>query len=189
MASTATVLQIARYDSPLGLISVAILRGKVCALEFEEDVTRTSARLARRFGAVSLEENRDPAGVIGAIREYFAGRGDAFDSLAVDAGGTPFQQRVWAALRRIPPGRTISYRDLATMAGVPAATRAVGGANGANPVPLIVPCHRVIAANGRLGGYGGGLDRKAWLLRHEGAGDGPLYRSAPAPVPSSALVS
>jgi methylated-DNA-[protein]-cysteine S-methyltransferase len=100
------------------------------------------------------------------LREYFAGRRTAFD-LPLALAGTPFQQQVWAELQRIPYGETISYRDLAERVGNPRGSRAVGGANGANPVAVVVPCHRVIAAGGGLGGYGGGLDRKRWLLAHE----------------------
>src|SRR5207249_2519894 len=93
----------------------------------------------------------------------------AIDDLPVQAHGTAFQQRVWAALRSIPAGRTVTYRHIAEAIGSPSAVRAVGAANGQNPIALIVPCHRVIASDGTLCGYGGGLWRKEWLLRHEGA--------------------
>jgi methylated-DNA-[protein]-cysteine S-methyltransferase len=102
------------------------------------------------------------------LTRYFAGETAAIDGVAVEMNGTPFQKTVWAALRRIPCGTTISYADLARRIGEPSAVRAVGTANGANPVALIVPCHRVIGSNGSLTGYGGGLDRKQWLLTHEG---------------------
>ena len=102
------------------------------------------------------------------MNRYFAGEIAALDAVAAEPGGTPFQARVWRALREIPAGRTLSYRDLAASIGEPTAIRAVAAANGRNPIPLIIPCHRVIGADGRLVGYGGGLDRKAWLLRHEG---------------------
>ena len=82
--------------------------------------------------------------------------------------GTPFQKRVWEALRTVPAGKTASYAELAVRVGSPAAVRAVGAANGANPVAIVVPCHRIIGSNGTLTGYGGGLERKTWLLRHEG---------------------
>ena len=104
-----------------------------------------------------------------ALEDYFAGNPGAFDSLPLDPQGTPFQLRVWQELRKIPWGETISYKELAARAGNPQACRAVGQANGANPLPLIVPCHRVIAADGSLGGYSSGLHRKRWLLEHEGA--------------------
>ena len=100
---------------------------------------------------------------------YFNGATTDFAALTLDPRGTPFQLQVWQELRRIPRGQTISYGELARRVGSPKASRAVGQANAANPLPLIVPCHRVIAADGSLGGYSSGLDRKRWLLRHEGA--------------------
>src|SRR5262245_5687963 len=100
------------------------------------------------------------------LRAYFAGELRTFD-LPLATGGTEFQRKVWAALRAIPFGTTISYAELARRVGRPGAARAVGSANGRNPVGIVVPCHRVIAADGTLGGYGGGLDRKEWLIQHE----------------------
>ena len=85
----------------------------------------------------------------------------------MDTGGTPFQRKVWSALRDIGVGRTASYSEVAKAVGSPSAVRAVGAANGANPIPIVIPCHRVIGADGSLCGYGGGLERKRWLLRHE----------------------
>ncbi len=103
-----------------------------------------------------------------ALEAYFAGELAAIDSLVVNTGGTPFQQQVWTALRSIPVGETFTYRGLAQSIGRPSAVRAVGLANATNPVSVVVPCHRVIGTDGTLTGYGGGLDRKAWLLQHEG---------------------
>jgi len=105
---------------------------------------------------------------IAQLHEYFDRRRTVFD-LPLAPVGTPFQQRVWTALLDIPHGVTISYGELATRLGDPKASRAVGLANGRNPISIVIPCHRVIGANGNLTGYGGGLDRKEWLLRHEGA--------------------
>jgi methylated-DNA-[protein]-cysteine S-methyltransferase len=102
------------------------------------------------------------------ISEYFRGERRSFD-LPIELRGTPFQQRVWSELRRIPYGETISYRQLAGRLGRPAATRAVGRANATNPISLVVPCHRVIGADGSLTGFGGGIEVKRALLRHEGA--------------------
>jgi methylated-DNA-[protein]-cysteine S-methyltransferase len=102
------------------------------------------------------------------LAAYFAGDLTIF-TLPLAARGTPFQQRVWAALRELPYGETISYIDLARRLGDERAVRAVGGANGRNPLPIVVPCHRVIGADGSLTGFGGGIERKRWLLRHEGA--------------------
>jgi methylated-DNA-[protein]-cysteine S-methyltransferase len=103
------------------------------------------------------------------LQAYFAGELRAFD-LPLAAEGTPFQQRVWRALCDIPYGETISYGELARRIGQPKAARAVGLANGQNPISIVVPCHRVIGANGSLTGYGGGLERKRWLLAHESKG-------------------
>lgn len=100
------------------------------------------------------------------LNEYFSGQRTEF-TLPLDLRGTPFQQRVWAELQHIPYGETCSYLDIARRLGDEKATRAVGSANGRNPVSIIVPCHRVIGANGKLTGYGGGMERKHWLLEHE----------------------
>ena len=112
---------------------------------------------------------RDPLGVGTRLARYFDGRLDAIDDLPVDPGGTPFQRRVWSALRRLPCGATRSYGALAAGLGKPAASRAVGLANGANPIAIVIPCHRVIGSDGALTGYAGGIARKRWLLEHEGA--------------------
>jgi methylated-DNA-[protein]-cysteine S-methyltransferase len=103
------------------------------------------------------------------LMAYFAGAPTDFAALPLDPQGTPFQRQVWQELRRIPRGQAISYKELAQRVGNPKASRAVGQANGRNPIPLIIPCHRVIAADGSLGGFSSGLDKKRWLLRHEGA--------------------
>ncbi len=106
---------------------------------------------------------------LGSLDGFFAGEFPSFTQVPLDLKGTPFQIRVWQELQKIPRGTTISYHELATRLGNPKAARAVGQAVGANPIPIIVPCHRVIASDGSLGGYSSGLDRKRWLLRHEGA--------------------
>ena len=102
-----------------------------------------------------------------ALDDYFAGQPADFAALPLDLQGSPFHLRVWQELRKIPPGETVSYQELARRLGNPKGSRAVGQACGANPIPLIVPCHRVIAANGSLGGFSSGLPRKRWLLEHE----------------------
>jgi len=163
-------IDIARFASPLGTIITAVHDGRVCALEFEARWPRRRRALERRFGPLALRTSADPAGAVSALREYFAGRLDALEGIAVDPGGTPFQRRVWDALRGIAPGATVSYADLARRIGAPAAVRAVGAANGANPVCLAIPCHRVIGADGSLTGYAAGVQRKRWLLAHERAG-------------------
>lgn len=125
-----------------------------------------------RFGPPSLPDHAAPDSgelkeAADQLAEYFAGRRKSFD-LPLDPTGTPFQQGVWDALAEIPYGTTRSYTDIAEQVGSPGAVRAVGAANGANPLPIIIPCHRVIGSDGRLVGYGGGMDRKVSLLRHEG---------------------
>jgi methylated-DNA-[protein]-cysteine S-methyltransferase len=164
-------LDLAEFRSPIGRILVAVRDGALCALEFREHWPRRHPRLTQRFGTLEFRP-RDPAGVCGRLAAYFAGDLHALDALALDAGGTPFQRQVWAALRQIPPGETVSYQTLARRIGAPEAARAVGAANGANPIAIAVPCHRVIAADGRLSGYAGGVERKRWLLAHERAGTG-----------------
>jgi len=154
-------------ETPVGRLTLLCKDGALRALEFgaEEDP------LLRRLvpdGAVLERKPVEP--VDSALAAYFAGELTALEAIPVSSlEGTDFQREVWAALRRIPVGQTWTYARLAREVGRPMAMRAVGGANGRNPVALVVPCHRVIATGGKLGGYGGGLDRKAWLLRHEGA--------------------
>jgi methylated-DNA-[protein]-cysteine S-methyltransferase len=125
--------------------------------------------LRRRYPSLMLEDARAPASIRGPLERYFAGELAALVEVPWRSQGTPFQQRVWNELTRIPMGETISYAMLAERIGKASAVRAVGLANGANPVGVVVPCHRVIGTNGSLTGYGGGLPRKRWLLRHEGA--------------------
>ncbi len=129
----------------------------------DDGVVRTAI-----FDLIAQPARRDRFGVHDVMRAYFAGDVAAIDALDVDAAGTPFQQEVWTQLRRIPVGSTISYGELARRVGRPQAQRAVGAANAANPIALIVPCHRVIRTGGALGGYAFGLDHKRWLLAHEG---------------------
>jgi methylated-DNA-[protein]-cysteine S-methyltransferase len=127
-------------------------------------------RLMRRhYGDQPISAGEVSPQLAEVFGRYFAGDLDALDALEMRTNGTPFQRRVWATLRTIPSGQTLSYKQLAERIGSPKAVRAVGLANGANPVALVAPCHRVIGANGGLTGYGGGLHRKRWLLVHEGA--------------------
>jgi O-6-methylguanine DNA methyltransferase len=162
-----TSIAVAMTRSPLGPIHVATRDGTLCALGFDDYWAHEQQHLVRRFGAVRFEPGAC-TDAVATVDRYFAGEIAALDAVAADPGGTPFQARVWRALRDIRAGRTLSYRDLASSIGEPTAVRAVAAANGRNPIPLVLPCHRVIGANGRLVGYGGGLERKAWLLRHEG---------------------
>ena len=161
-------IEIAAVDSPLGPVHIAVRDGVLWALSFDDYWDHEQQRLRHRAGDVPIVPA--PCAVtVSTLERYFAGEIDAIAELPADPGGTPFQARVWRALREIPAGRTWSYRDLAAAIGEPSAIRAVGAANGQNPIPLVIPCHRVIGADGRLVGYGGGLERKAWLLRHERA--------------------
>jgi methylated-DNA-[protein]-cysteine S-methyltransferase len=153
-------------ESPLGTLLVVSGKHGLALVEFDCDVVRASASLKGRLGPVELRAAADPGGGSSRLRDYFAGDLTAIDSLAVQAGGTPFQVRVWSELRRIPAGSTRSYSEIARALGQPLATRAVGLANGSNPLAVVVPCHRVIGADGSLTGYGGGLERKRWLLSH-----------------------
>ncbi len=157
------------YASPLGSLLILTRDGAVCALDFA-DYEERLVRLARKgFGECLIEDGPPDPGVSAALSAYFDGDLTALDAVAVAPRGTAFEETVWRALRTIPPGTTRTYADVAAALGRPGAARAVGRANGLNPVGLIVPCHRVIGANGALTGYAGGVERKAWLLRHEGA--------------------
>jgi methylated-DNA-[protein]-cysteine S-methyltransferase len=162
-------LTLDRFPTPIGTaMLVTDAQGRLRAFdwhEYEDRLTRLM-RLQTEHGAL-LDEGRAPDAVRTALAAYFAGALGALDSIACHTGGTPFQREVWAALRTIPPGRTVSYAALAVQIGRSKAVRAVGLANGANPIGVVVPCHRVIGADGSLTGYGGGLERKRWLLAHE----------------------
>ena len=127
------------------------------------------AVLARWYPGEAIRSASNPAGAVTALAAYFGGDLAALDHLAVELRGTPFQQRVWERLRSVRAGTTATYGEIARSIGAPAAVRAVGAANGANPVALIVPCHRIIGSGGQLTGYGGGLGVKRWLLAHESA--------------------
>jgi methylated-DNA-[protein]-cysteine S-methyltransferase len=168
--SSPDTVQLATMQSPVGEITIATRGPALCALKFDGSRTSTSAALARRFGA-SASFTEAPSGhpALVALRAYFDGDLHALEAIDVDPGGTPFQQRVWRELRKIPVGRTASYAEIARRVGAPKAFRAVARANATNPVGIVIPCHRVIGADGALRGYGGGLDRKAWLLDHERA--------------------
>jgi methylated-DNA-[protein]-cysteine S-methyltransferase len=151
-------------DSPIGPLTLTAADGLLTGVHMHEQ---------RHAPAASTEWIRDDAWftqVTGQLEAYFAGELTTFD-LPMRLSGTEFQRKVWSGLQAIPYGETISYGELARRVGNPAASRAVGLANGRNPIAIIVPCHRVIGSNGQLTGYGGGIDRKVWLLEHEGAID------------------
>ena len=163
------VFTLSRISSPIGeILLVTDAAGRLRALDFHDYEERLHRLLRRHYGEAQLVGGETPAALAAALRAYFAGDLAVLDTIAVETEGTAFQRKVWAALRRIPAGATLSYGALAAQIGSPKAVRAVGLANGANPVGIIVPCHRVIGADGALTGYGGGLARKQWLLAHEG---------------------
>lgn len=164
-----TTLGLYRHPSPLGELCLVSDEAGLVALDFAEHEARMRRLLQRRYGAFRLVGANDAAAVTAGLQAYFAGDLAALDGLPADGGGTPFQRRVWRRLRAIPPGRTLSYAALAAALGVPKSVRAVAHANALNPIAIVVPCHRVIGSDGTLRGYAGGLERKRWLLRHEGA--------------------
>jgi len=164
--------------TPLGEMLALSSDEGLCALEFttvkgrargQERLSRLNARLGRWFPPHQIVERETP--VIATTRrwleDYFAGTAADIAGMPLDMRGAPFEQRVWIALQAIPPGETTSYGAIAQALASPGASRAVGAANGANPIAIIVPCHRVIGSSGSLTGYGGGLDRKTWLIDHE----------------------
>jgi methylated-DNA-[protein]-cysteine S-methyltransferase len=157
--------------TPTGVIVLLTdARGRIRALDWDDHEPRMQRLLRLHYGqeGVTLSDEGGPSAARAALEAYFAGDLGALDALQVETAGTPFQRAVWAALRRIPAGQTLSYGALAAEIGKPKAVRAVGLANGSNPIGVVVPCHRVIGADGSLTGYGGGLPRKRWLLEHEG---------------------
>jgi methylated-DNA-[protein]-cysteine S-methyltransferase len=164
-------LLIDRLPTPIGeMIVIADGEGNLRTIDWTDHEVRMKQLLDRQFGKgrYTLKPARDPGGLSSAMRRYFKGDHSAIEKLPVKADGTPFQKSVWKALRGIRRGTAISYAELARRIGKPKAVRAVGLANGQNPISVVVPCHRVIGSNGSLTGYGGGLPRKKWLLEHEG---------------------
>jgi methylated-DNA-[protein]-cysteine S-methyltransferase len=158
-----------RLKTPIGVaLLVTDAEGYLRALDWEDHEPRLRELLRLQYGAVTLQDLRSPKDVKEALSGYFNGDFHRLKSIKWRVAGTPFQRKVWTALTKIPTGTTMSYGALAAQLGVPRAMRAVGHANGTNPISVVVPCHRLIGANGSLTGYGGGLERKRWLLEHEG---------------------
>lgn len=154
------------------------------AVDWADHEARMLKLLRRHYGpnAMDLRSAARRSRAARALAAYFAGDLDAIAAIPEETNGTAFQRAVWAALRHIPAGRTMSYGALAAAIGRPEAVRAVGAANGANPIAIAIPCHRLIGANAALTGYGGGLHRKRWLLAHE-RGERPLFdQASPAPT-------
>jgi methylated-DNA-[protein]-cysteine S-methyltransferase len=173
-----------RLKTPIGIALVVTDReGVLRALDWEDYESRLKQLLRLHYGAVVLQDARTPRDIRAALSGYFNGDLVGLNAIKWRVAGTPFQRKVWTALPKIPPGTTMSYGALATRLGMPKAGRAVGHANGSNPISIVVPCHRLIGANGSLVKYGGGLMRKRWLLEHEGAALKPLSRAGSAEIP------
>jgi methylated-DNA-[protein]-cysteine S-methyltransferase len=164
-------LTVARLDSPIGPLTLAVDgEGRLRGVSFGGGLAGV---MRREYGAVEAVEGEAPEGLRRAIRRYFDGERTALAtvewSLDGAAGEAGIQARVWRALADVPVGQTISYGEMARRAGEPGAAQAAGVALNRNPIPLVLACHRVVGADGAMVGFGGGLERKTWLLRHEGA--------------------
>ncbi|MGL5082783.1 MAG: methylated-DNA--[protein]-cysteine S-methyltransferase [Microcoleaceae cyanobacterium] len=162
-----------KIQSELGQILIVTDGEKLCGLDFGDE-SRFMKLLQKQFKLmefklIELETVENPQGLSQKIGQYFAGDFNVLQEIPVNPRGTPFQQTVWSALQQIPVGTTLSYKELAIKIGKPTASRAVGMANSQNPIAIVIPCHRVIGAKTQLTGYAGGLERKQWLLHHEGA--------------------
>lgn len=157
------------FDTPVGEMTAVFNGAALCHLDFSDCPDRIERLLSHRFPAYEKMTKANPCGIRDCVRAYFDGDANAFNGLKLETGGTAFQQSVWRALRNIPYGRAISYAELARNIGNPKAVRAVGTANGQNPISIIIPCHRVIGSDGTLAGYAGGIERKRKLLSLEGA--------------------
>jgi len=163
-----TTINVVRYDSPIGPLSLASVDGKLVHLDFQGNDDRLKTIQTRRFKNLQwVEDGEAPASVISWLDGYFSGSVGSLPMFDINMIGTDFQKTVWAALIKIPNGKSVSYAGLASELDNPKAVRAVARANALNPVSIILPCHRVIGSNGKLTGYAGGLDRKQWLLEHE----------------------
>lgn len=163
-------LSLSCFPSPIGAILLICDQDeRLRALDFDDYEARMHRLLRLHYGdgRYDLSMRRTPSLIRRALEAFFAGDTSSIDAIQVTMGGTDFQRRVWKELRSIPAGTTTTYGALARMIGRPSAPRAVGMANGANPIGIVVPCHRVIGADATLTGYGGGLERKRWLLDHE----------------------
>ena len=163
-------LTLDRLETPVGTaLIVTDEAGVLRAFNWSDYEPAMRGWIGRHYPKAPLVEGRSPPEMRRAFKAYFQGDARALEAVQWKASGTPFQLKVWETLCTIPAGQTLSYAGLAERIGRPTAVRAVGLANGANPISVVVPCHRVIGANGALTGYGGGLPRKRWLLELEGA--------------------
>ena len=160
-----------RLPSPIGtMLLLCDEQQRLRALDWEDHEPRLRLLLRRQYGdAVRIVETSKASPACRAMAAYFAGELKAIERIEIKTAGSEFQHKVWDALRKVPVGTTMSYAQMAAKIGSPAAIRAAGAANGANPISIVVPCHRLVGSDGKLVKYGGGLHRKDWLLRHEGA--------------------
>lgn len=163
-----TELYCDEIPSALGTLLLVTDGARVCALDYVDYAQRMTDLLKPRYGDFRLRKSCAPCGFSSHLRAYLHGELQALDAIPVSTGGTPFQQQVWMMLRTIPPGTVMSYGEMAVKLDSPYAFRAVGAANALNPIAIVIPCHRLVGANGSLTGYAGGLERKRWLLEHEG---------------------
>ena len=162
------MIEATAFKSPIGRVTVGTHEDRLCALAFGAAWATVARSLERRFRDADIRSSKaDPLSLGGRVEDYFEGDLQAFDDVTLEVPGTPFQQRVWNALREVAAGETVTYSDVARRVGSAAAVRAVGSASGANAVCIVIPCHRMLRSDGSVGGYGGGLDRKTWLLEHE----------------------
>ena len=175
MPATTFSFHLECLKTPIGdMLVVADEQERLRALGWADLKARLDRTLAVLYGSLQLRSQPVASSIRNALLAYLEGKLDAIDAITVETGGTAFQRSVWEGLRSIPVGTTMSYADFATRIGRPKAVRAVGHANGSNPICIVVPCHRLIGADGSLTGYGGGLPRKRWLLDHEAAAQGGL---------------
>ncbi|HUB12278.1 MAG TPA: methylated-DNA--[protein]-cysteine S-methyltransferase [Acetobacteraceae bacterium] len=176
-------LYLDRMATPIGeALLVTDEAGQLRAFDWADRVDAMARLLRLHYGSPTPQQGAAPEQVRRLVRRYFDGEVGCLAAIAWRTAGTAFQRAVWRGLTTIAAGETLSYRALAARVGCPTAVRAVGAANGSNPISIVVPCHRVIGADGSLTGYGGGLDRKRWLLRHEGA----AFRDTPVRLAQAA---
>lgn len=172
MKADALQFILSRMSTPVGeMLVVTDLDQRLRALDWEDHQERMHGLMARYYKGrpLKIADGVIPSELRDAFEAYFAGLLNVIDGIEIVMPGSAFQQSAWKTLRTIPAGQTLTYGEQSARMGRPNSMRAVGAANGANPIGLVVPCHRVIGANGSPTGYGGGIERKRWLLKHEGA--------------------
>ena len=181
MTTSGQTFFVEMLQTPTGAIQVVTdAADRLRAVDWDDHAHRLHRLMTRYYGAqaITVQPAPHPSAAGRALQAYFDGDLAAINALPTETNGTAFQRLVWDALRTIPAGETLSYSALAVRIGRPSAVRAVGLANGANPISIVVPCHRVIGANGSLTGFGGGVERKRWLLAHEGRTPGLPFATA-----------